>query len=329
MLKQLEIDALKADLEAVSSLLSSFSEDDDPVGHMQFTARKEALEQKLADIRGRHDPRGAVGLFFGGRPVIGSRGIIAEFGAKAVKEYQNVVATRLASRNRRAPLGRRGRPPQADRAQMLITDAVRGSFGFVLEEHGSGLVDADEVETTELREVMAEVAELLSKTSTQDEAAFEEAKEEMDDRVFSSVQSFFRLLSNEGATLRLVENGREFSFNNEAVERAKSRTDDVRIADQEADMVGQLWIMPRSRRFELVKAGGEFLTGSVSAEALATITEENGSIGVGSLGTWCHVRMLIRSTYKNDAIINTTYRLLAVISSKNPHPEVPPITDEA
>lgn len=320
MLKQLEIDALRADLEAVSSLLSSATEDDDPIGHMQFTARKAALEQRLAEMRARHDPHGAVGLFFGGRPVIGSRGIIADFGAKAVKEFQNVVAMRLASRN--GPLGRRGRVPQTDRAQMLITDAVRGSFGFVLEEHGSA--NADDAEDTELKEAMTDVADLLNKTSIQDEAAFEEAKEEMDDRVFGSIQSFFRLLSNEGATLRLVENGREFSFNREAVDRAKSRTDNVRIEDTTVEMVGQLWIMPHSRKFELKTAGGDLRSGAVTAEALATITEENGNIGVGTLGTWCVVNVLVRNTWKNDVITHTTYRLLAVVSARNPHPEAPP-----
>jgi hypothetical protein len=319
MLKQLEIEALEADIKAISSLLESTTEDEDPIGYMQFQDRKEELEHQLAEIKGRHDPLGSVGLFFGGDPVIDSRGIIADFGAKAVKEFQNVVAMRLASRNR--PLGRRGPVPQTDRAQLLITDAVRGSFGFVLEEHGPSTAEADD---TDLKEVMAEVADLLNKTSTQDEAEFEEAKDEMDDRVFGSIQSFFRLLSNEGATLRLVENDREFSFTAEAVERAKARTDNVRIDDRTVEMFGQLWIIPHSRRFELKTAGGDVVTGSVTVEALTTITEENGNIGVGALGTWCSVRMLIRSTYKNDAITHSTHRLLSVISSKNPHPEAPP-----
>lgn len=321
MLKQLEIEALKADLEAVSSLLASATKEEDPIGHFQFTSRKEELEQRLSQLQDLRESRGSVGLFFGGSPVIGSRGIVANFGAKAVEEFQNVVATRLAARS--GTLGRRGPVPQTGRAQMLITDAVRGSFGFVLEEHGSPETDQDN--DTELKEVMEEVVEILHKTTKQDETDFEEAREEMDDRVLHSVQSFFSLLDSEGATLRILENGREFIFNHEAISRAKTRTDNTDIEDNTVEMTGQLYIMPNSRQFELKTMSGDFIRGKITAESLRSITEENGDIGAGALGTWCVVSILIHNVRKSGIIAQTSYRLLDVISTKNPHPGAPPV----
>lgn len=319
MIKQLEVEALRADLASVTSLLVAIPQHDDPIGHLQFTERKKEIERRLAAVESRIEAHGTVGLFFGGRPVVGSRGIVASFGTRAVEEFQKVIATRLASRNRR--LGQKGPIPQVKRAQMLITDAVRGSFGFVLEE----LSPAVGVEDTELKTVMTEVVDLLNNTTTEDESAFVEAREEMDERVLTSVKGFLGLLDHEGATLRIVENGRDFAFSKEAIQRGKSRTADIDIVDETVRMTGVLFIIPYGRRFDLRRPSGEVISGKIDAESLENITEENGEIGRGSLGTWCEVSVLIHTVRKNGLITHTTYRLVDVISTNNPHPDTPAI----
>lgn len=133
MLKKLEVDALKADLAALTALLAARTEDDDPVGWLQLSSRKADLERELTQIEATPETRAAVALFFGGRPVLGSKGIAANFAGKAIDRYQDLLAKRYASLES-GPLGDRGPVPLHPNAQMLITEVARGSFGFMLEE---------------------------------------------------------------------------------------------------------------------------------------------------------------------------------------------------
>ena len=51
MLKKLEVDALKADLAAVTALLAARTEDDDPVGWLQLSGRQADLAN-IDDVAG-------------------------------------------------------------------------------------------------------------------------------------------------------------------------------------------------------------------------------------------------------------------------------------
>ena len=99
----LEFDALNADLAAVSSLLEQRSEDEDPIGHLQLTARKSELESELARLQQGHERSASIALYFGGRPVVGSRGILATFGGKMLDIYQDLVSKRFAARELMEP----------------------------------------------------------------------------------------------------------------------------------------------------------------------------------------------------------------------------------
>ena len=131
MLKKLEIDALKADLSAVDAMLTSFTEDDDPIGWYQFSARKEEITRALDQIVSRPVTHAELGVFFGGRPVQGSRGINADFAGKALEDLQALVSKRYSGREF-GRLAQRGPVPGGDTSQMLVTNIVRGSVGFVL-----------------------------------------------------------------------------------------------------------------------------------------------------------------------------------------------------
>ena len=132
MLKRLERDATKADLAAVELLLSARTPEEDPIGHMQFSRRLDDLTRRLQEIEEAPSTAVEVGLFFGGRPVVGSYGILAEFGAKALAEFQTLVSSAFAAQE--GALGSRGPVPQRDRTQLLLTDVARGSFGFILNQ---------------------------------------------------------------------------------------------------------------------------------------------------------------------------------------------------
>jgi hypothetical protein len=308
MLKQLEIDALRADLVSVSRLVDGLSEAEDPVGRFQLLARKEMIEKQLQDVVDRPSPP-ALGLFFDGRPVIGSRGILAEFGSKVLEEVANVIATRFASRE--GPLRARGPIPQRRQAQMFVTDVVRGSFGFVLES--SSFDDAGD--NAAMKEVISEVVDLLYRASDQDADIFEEVIANLDDRTVASLLEFYRLLENNEATLRIVESEKDLKIDRDDVRRGRERVEAITsIESNTVKARGRLYVMPESMKFELVSPG-TIWRGAVTKEAIASLPSQEGNIGVGALATWCNVEIETRTIKRRGRDPRYNFTLLRVLSS--------------
>ncbi|KAB2968127.1 hypothetical protein [Zoogloea sp.] len=247
MLRKLEVDALKADLSAVDGMLASFTEDEDPIGWYQFSARKEEIEQALDQIVSRPLTHAELGVFFGGRPVQGSRGINADFAGKALEDLQALVSKRYSGREF-GRLAQRGPVPGGDTSHMLVTNIVRGSVGFVLEESGT---DAQLLETP-LKEAVDEVADILSRVGADDEAVFEEAASELDERLLVTLRQFFQRLDESGATMRVVDGTRDFLLDRHAVSRARERTQAMEIEERDVQMTGVLYVLPESKRFDLI-----------------------------------------------------------------------------
>ncbi|MGB9149527.1 MAG: hypothetical protein WCB36_04715 [Burkholderiales bacterium] len=275
MLPQLERQFLQANLAQANALLNDCSPADDPIGHHQYSQLVEEMEQKLAAMpRLIEQAPAGVALFFGGRPVIGSQGIQASFSGRAIEKFQKIVSQRFAAQET-GPLGQRGRLPMKDNTHMLVTDIVRGSFGFVLQ---SALTEtSDEQLDTSLKSVVDQVADTISRVAAQDEAMFDEAVAEIDDRQKSALTDFFKLLNSEGATLRLVEGERDFELDQAAIERAKERVEALQISEETEEISGQIvgW-GDISGRFELKRHDNkQAILGAVSREAFKRIQIEN------------------------------------------------------
>jgi hypothetical protein len=270
MLKKLEHDALAADLMAVDSLLASRSAEDDPIGHFQYSARKAELQQRLSQLDERYDRHAEMGVFFGGGPVQGSRGISADFAGKAL-EYLQALVTKRFSELETGQLKQRGRLPLIDRSRMVVTNLVRGSIGFVLEESGNNA----EIINTPLREVVDEVADVLCRVGASDEAIFDQAAIELDPRFLVSLKQFFVHLDEQEATLRIVNGNRDFLLDRHAVSLARHRVQEIEIDEHGDEFVGTIFLLPESLRFELrTNVNGEPMTlaGPVSPQAAAQIS---------------------------------------------------------
>ncbi|SAK89538.1 hypothetical protein AWB81_04752 [Caballeronia arationis] len=269
MLRKLKIDALKADLSAVEAMLASRSEADDPIGWYQFSSRKEEIELALDEAVARPQPHAELGIFFGGAPVQGSRGINADFAGKALEDLQALVSKRFSGREF-GRLAQRGPVPRIDNSQMLVTNIVRGSVGFVLEESGA---NAQMVETP-LKAAVDEIADILSRVGADDEAVFDEAATELDERILVTLKQFFQRLDENGATMRVVDGTRDFLLDRHAVARARERTQAMEIAERDEEMTGTLFLLPDSRRFDFytpVNRGDGVLKGTVSAAVMRQI----------------------------------------------------------
>lgn len=310
-IKKLELEALQADLAAVNSLLTTSREEEDPIGYEQFLSRKTRLETEIAAIRERESHSASVTLFFAGRPVFGSKGMLAEFGGKAVAAFQDLVARRLAALEAGA-LGERGPIPLKTSADMMITDVVRGSYGFVLEEVGSGTTPLTD---TAVKVIVDEVIELLADIASPDDRHFEEAIDALSERELIALRNFFTLLDTSGALVRAVEDNAELNLDAESIRRGKTRTEAVHIDEREVqDIVGRLYLLPGHRRFELNRAdNNEMIYGVVSPEYSKAHLERAGQGPDRVVGRVWKTRMKVREIKRPGRASKIAYTLLGLI----------------
>jgi hypothetical protein len=270
MLAQLERQFVQADLAQARQLLAEGQAHDDPIAEHQYSQRIVRLEQALVELsEAQLQAPAGVALFFGGRPVVGSYGIKAAFGSQAITQFQKLVSQRFAAAET-GPLSSRGRVPMSDDTQLLVTDVVRGSFGFVLQASEPANGDAA------LKEIVDEVADTLSRMAAADDALFDEASAGVDNRQLGALKEFFKLLDDEGASLRIVEGERDFELTAEAVKRARQRAEALVIEDRVETLQGEVigWA-EYSSRFELrLHSDRSVVTGAVARETMDRSLQE-------------------------------------------------------
>lgn len=271
---QLEQKFLQANLAQAQTLLAEASLDDDPIGAHQFGHLVIDLQAKLQGMPDAiaRAPAG-VALFIGGRPVVGSHGIQANFSGKAIDQIQALVSQRFAALEL-SPLASKGRVPLKDNTHLLVTDVVRGSFGFVLQAAEPD--DVGQPVNTTLKAVVDKVAETFSRVAAQDDRLFDGAVAEIDDRQKRALTDYFKLLDTEGATVRIIEGERDFELDQAAVQRARHRVESLRIAEDTVVLNGQIigWT-DYSARFELrLHDNQELVQGAITQEALDRVSVE-------------------------------------------------------
>jgi hypothetical protein len=256
--RKLERDYSKADRAAVVGLLDRITEAD--------ALTRLGLESRLAELDRQIAAQGlepetthaTAALFFGGRPVVGSQGVEAEFGTGAVATFQDLVSKVLAKNT--SGLGVKGPVANKSAATMHITNIVRGSFGFLLEE----VQDQAQLVDTNLKQAVEEASELLDIFGEADEERFQATVVEVDQRILAAARDFFELMRQHGATLRMVAGECEFQFGAEAVARGVERASETSIEEDEKSLDGQLaGVLPGAHQFEFRVIGGETLKGKV------------------------------------------------------------------
>ncbi|MBC7482478.1 MAG: hypothetical protein H7337_11410 [Rhizobacter sp.] len=96
------------------------------------------------------------------------------------------------------------------------------------------------------------------------------------DRQLGTLKEFFKLLDDEGASLRLVKGDSDLELDSAAVSRARHRVEGLRIEDRNEAFEGQIvnWT-PYSHRFEPpLHDGGALLPGTVAREAMDRANQE-------------------------------------------------------
>jgi hypothetical protein len=227
-----------------------------PPAHASLLAEQRRLaneEQRLARAK----------LLFDGRPVMGRRGISADFAAGALGRYQDLVSTAYASR-RRGSLGSKGRIPDRAVSTLYLVDMPRGSVGFALQE----ITEQPLLVESELAGVVSDVGALIEAAAAGDQELVETVAD-FDPRVITTLNELFSLVHKAEATFRLVSNDRTYTFDAERIRMAVERTATQPEVAPDLPFVGALrGYLPGARQFEFWDASsGAVIKGRIAGGA--------------------------------------------------------------
>lgn len=304
-LRKLERDFAHADLAAVSNLLAQLG-DEDVMARFGLEARREELQRTILHLDETVDaPTASAALFFGGRPVIGARGIESEFAGTAVTKFQDIVAKVLAHET--GGLGQRGIVPNKAASTLHITNIVRGSFGFLFEE----VQPQEQLVETPLKGAVDETTRLLDAFGEPDEERFRSAVETIDQRVLGTTREFFNLMRQSSATLRLVAGDTDRAFGAEAITRAAERATSTTVEEADETIRGQLaGVLPDAHQFEF-RVGGD--RGMIRGKVDRTLTADQLT---RFNRDWVNVdaaaRVHVKRVLRNGAVVRESFTLFSL-----------------
>jgi hypothetical protein len=235
-----------AERSAIERLIAETPEED-VIDRASLVARLKNVEAVLAGMGLDEREPARVRLTFKGRPVIGSHGIFAEFGMKAVNGFAESVAAMAASLS--APLSAMGPIPNRDQHQLLITNTALGSFGFELEEHRTGQLTLDD--ESALAEAIGRTQSLLRGTlGTDDELA--DSAADADRRVVEKVRAFLQTLVDHEAACVVQFRESVVAFSDPGqVRTSVERLSQENLREEQEELRGELQgVLPQARAFE-------------------------------------------------------------------------------
>ena len=259
-----EHQSLQSEVIALEQMLSEIPEEDvlDRRGiQARLASVRALLPTDLANVEKKE--RASAALTFRGKPVVGTHGIFADFGAKATANFSEAVAAIAASLT--APLKSMGPIPDRESNQLLITGVAVGSFGFELEEAGPAPLLSDQ--STKVSKALTRAVSLLSAMVNDDDEVLADNVEDLDQRALAKMRDFVRILSENDATCALTYEKSRFSFpTTDAVKRGLERISDTNILESEETVEGiLLGILPNRRSFEFrIKDTDELISGKIS-----------------------------------------------------------------
>lgn len=218
------------------------------------TLTRRSLSSRLDEIRRQlaafapdlREPAKVV-LTFRGRPVLGTHGMMADFGAAVTRSFSDAVSAMAASIDR--PLNAMGPIPNREQNRLLITGTAIGSFGFEFEEMGHALQPIDQRSTIDI--ALERTQQLLESTTETDDVLADRLLE-VDPRALEKVKGFLRVLADEEATCAMERDGVRFAFSNvEQVVTSLDRLSSDNIREENILKVGVLTgVIPGRRLFE-------------------------------------------------------------------------------
>jgi hypothetical protein len=231
---------------------------------MSDESRLHTIEEKLRQMPADEQAPARVQLTFNGRPVIGSYGIFADFGMKAVNSFTEAVSAMAASIQ--APLASTGPIPNREQHQLLITNTALGSFGFELEEYLTQKLITDE--DSPVAQALSKTRDLLQGTLGGTDEEFADFVSETDLRALEKIRGFLQILADNEAVCTLQYRERSVRFTDVGqIRKSLERLSQDNLSESEEILYGEFHgLLPKSRNFEfdLAEQEGKIITGKVS-----------------------------------------------------------------
>lgn len=196
-------------------------------------------------------------LTFRGKPVFGSHGISADFGAKAAGAFSEAFTVVAAALNE--SLRDMGPIPNRDRNQLMITGTAIGSFGFEFELPAQPVTLFPEMEKSE--EAMQKIETLFRLAAEGSDDDIAEVIDEIHPRAVKKVYEFLDVLIQNQAWCGLEFGDRSFRYSGfEQIKASSARLRDDNIQEREESYQGEFQgVLPTGRTFEFKLLGKEGL----------------------------------------------------------------------
>lgn len=254
-----------AELTALRRMLAETPEED-VIDRLSLAARVKALEENEEPLAEAEPMPAKVRLTFRGKPVVGSHGILADFGSTAVSRFVDAVAAVAASLS--GPLASTGPIPNRGQHQLLVTGTAVGSFGFELEEHRTVLSEflTQAKQSSPVETALEQTQALLQGTLGSDDDLADTVVG-ADPRALGLVRSFLQFLADAEAVCTFEFKDRWFRFTDvEQVRRSLNRLNQENLHTSDLRLTGELLgILPTRRAFEFLPVGRpDVVTGKIA-----------------------------------------------------------------
>jgi hypothetical protein len=275
-----EVQQLQSERSALQTLLNE-TPVEDVLDRGSIQSRLNEVNQRLAQAPVDSRLPARTRLTFRGKPVVGSHGIFAEFGAKATQLFTDTVSKVAAGLE--GPLANKGPIPNKAQNQLLITSTALGSFGFELEEfrEEAMLIDDGSVVADALVATLA-----LLEATVGDDDSLADAAAGMEERAITAARTFLQLLADNEAVCAMDLGGKRFGFSDVGqVRRSLSRLATNNLFEGTVSRAGEFQgVLPKSRNFEFkLSETGEVIKGKIGP----------GIADPGALNTMLHKPMTI------------------------------------
>ena len=268
---------LNADAATTRALLNQLA-DEDILGRLSLGYQQDEFDRQLKEAEGAPDTLASTALYFGGRPVIGSIGIEADFASEVLADYKDLIVKVWATTEN--DVASRGPVPDQASAKLHVTSLLRGSMGFLIEEID---LKATPMFPTPLKLAADAAADLVISVARESDEQFTAQLEGLHPRVFLSVQHLYNLLHKSEAVLRLVDSHQDELLNRDSIDKGYVRLEQAQMEESEIKVEGLLQgIIPEGARFEFRLRTGQLIEGSVAptmSEAYLTRLERDQAIG--------------------------------------------------
>jgi len=226
-----------------------------------FSLAKISLESRLKKIEKilssaeprQHEPTKAT-LTFKGPTVMGTHGISASFGTKALAFFDDAIAYVASAFNGSLPSA--GKVPNSENNHLMITSSARGSFGFILEEfRPDAPLGFDE--PTLVSKAIDKTQLILQASLDGDDEKLAEALDDLDARALEKIRSFIGFLVDNKTVFTLKSNGFDVVFSEpKQLEGALRQLslDNIKQETVELD-VFFLGVLPNKRQCEFLIKG--------------------------------------------------------------------------